>query len=114
MITEFLDVSFIARENYHSLMDHLGSGREWDLVRKNGGLNIIPPFAQKSIKIYNGSIEALESIKGFIKNQTEKLLKQIILSNQKEFQFVAQVDAFACPAEINNNQDLLHRMMGEN
>ncbi len=66
------NISFIARENYHSLMDHLGSGREWDLVRKNGGLNIIPPFAQKSIKIYNGSIEALESIKGFIKNQTEK------------------------------------------
>ena len=23
----------------HSLMDHLGSGREWDLARKKGGLN---------------------------------------------------------------------------
>ena len=25
-------VSVLVREKYHSLMDHLGSGREWDLV----------------------------------------------------------------------------------
>ena len=30
------NISIIVRQNYHSLMDHLGSGREWDLVRKNG------------------------------------------------------------------------------
>ena len=47
------NISLIARENYLSLMDHLGSGREWDLARKNGGLNIIPPFAQKNVKVYN-------------------------------------------------------------
>lgn len=34
------NVSVLVREKYHSLMDHLGSGREWDLVRKNGGLTI--------------------------------------------------------------------------
>mgnify|MGYP000750827395 CR=1 FL=1 len=28
------NVSIIVRKNYHSLMDHLGSGREWDLARK--------------------------------------------------------------------------------
>ena len=37
------NISMIVRNNYHSLMDHLGSGREWDLVRKKGGLNIVPP-----------------------------------------------------------------------
>jgi ADP-glucose pyrophosphorylase len=26
------------RKNYHSLMDHLGSGKEWDLHGKNDGL----------------------------------------------------------------------------
>ena len=34
------NVSVLVKKNYHSLMDHLDSGREWDLVRKNGGLNI--------------------------------------------------------------------------
>ena len=66
------NISLIARENYLSLMDHLGSGREWDLARKNGGLNIIPPYAQKEIKVYNGRVEALESIKSFLVEQKEK------------------------------------------
>ena len=66
------NISLIARENYLSLMDHLGSGREWDLARKNGGLNIIPPYAQKEIKVYTGRVEALESIKDFLTSQKEK------------------------------------------
>ena len=45
------NVAIVVRKNYHSLMDHLGSGREWDLTRKNGGLNIVPPYAEKSIKV---------------------------------------------------------------
>ena len=52
MVNSGIDnVSVIVRKNYHSLMDHLGSGREWDLTRKNGGLNIVPPYAEKDIKI---------------------------------------------------------------
>ena len=66
------NISILVRKNYHSLMDHLGSGREWDLTRKNGGLNIVPPYAQKQIKMYEGRIEALESIRGYLKKQNEK------------------------------------------
>ena len=42
------NISLLVNKNYHSLMDHLGSGREWDLVRKNGGLTIFPPNAEKT------------------------------------------------------------------
>ena len=66
------NVSLIVRQNYHSLLDHLGSGREWDLARKNGGLNIVPPFATKSVKVYNGRVEALASILEFLKSQRER------------------------------------------
>lgn len=66
------NISILVRKNYHSLMDHLGSGREWDLTRKNGGLNIVPPYAQKQVKMYEGPIEALESIRGYLKKQSEK------------------------------------------
>lgn len=72
------NISLIVRKNYHSLLDHLGSGREWDLVRKNGGLNIVPPFAQKQVKMYVGRIEALESIRGYLNKQSEKY---VILSD---------------------------------
>ena len=53
------NVSIIVRRNYHSLMDHLGAGREWDLTRKRGGLNIVPPFAERGVKMYSGRVDAL-------------------------------------------------------
>ena len=73
MVNSGIDnVSVLARNNYYSLMDHLGSGREWDLSRKNGGLNIVPPFAEKSVKVYHGRIDALASTINYLKKQTEK------------------------------------------
>lgn len=87
------NISLIVRKNYHSLLDHLGSGREWDLVRKNGGLNIVPPFAQKQVKIFAGRIEALESIRGYLNKQSEKY---VILSDANiavNFDFNELLDA---------------------
>lgn len=66
------NITVLVRENYFSLLDHLGSGREWDLTRKNGGLNIFPPFAQKNMGIYSGKVGSLASILGFLKSQKEK------------------------------------------
>ncbi len=87
------NVSLIVRKNYHSLMDHLGYGREWDLARKNGGLNIVPPFAKKSVKVYNGRVEALASVLEFLKSQKEKY---VILSDANivmNFDFAALIEA---------------------
>ena len=72
------NVSIIVRKNYHSLMDHLGSGREWDLTRKRGGLNIIPPFAERSVKMYSGRVDALASVLSWLKAQKERY---VILSD---------------------------------
>lgn len=73
MVNSGIDnISLLVRKNYHSLLDHLGSGREWDLSRKNGGLNIFPPYAQKTIGVYGGRVDALHSIMAFLKDQKEK------------------------------------------
>ena len=72
------NVSVIVRKNYHSLMDHLGAGREWDLTRKRGGLNIIPPFAERSIKLYSGRVDALASVLSWLAAQKERY---VILSD---------------------------------
>ena len=37
-------VGVITKSNYQSLMDHLGSGKAWDLSRKREGLYFLPPF----------------------------------------------------------------------
>lgn len=73
MVNSGIDnVSLIVRKNYLSLLDHLGSGREWDLTRKNGGLNIVPPFSMKTSKVYSGRVDALISIINFLKRQKEE------------------------------------------
>ena len=40
------------------IRDSLGTGREWDMARRHGGLNIVPPFAEKGVRIYSGRVEA--------------------------------------------------------
>lgn len=37
-------VGVITKSNYRSLMDHLGTGKPWDLSRKREGMFILPPF----------------------------------------------------------------------
>lgn len=66
------NISVLVNNNYHSLMDHLGSGREWDLVRKKGGLNIFPPFAEKESKPFTGRVGALAGLLEFLRDEKEK------------------------------------------
>lgn len=61
---DIFDVAVITRRNYHSLIDHLGQGKEWDLMRKRGGLKILTPYgdgAGERNGLYRGKIEALEN-----------------------------------------------------
>lgn len=87
------NISVIVRKNYHSLMDHLGSGREWDLSRKNGGLNLVPPFAEKTVKVYSGRVEALASILDFLREQKEKYVIMADTNLAVNFDFNALIDA---------------------
>ncbi len=61
------EVGVITKSNYQSLLDHLGSGREWDMARKNGGLHLLPPFSHVTSGMYRGRLEALYGISDFIK-----------------------------------------------
>ena len=73
MVNNSIDnITVIVRKNYRSLLRHIGSGRPWDLARKSGGLNIVPPYAEKNVKVYYGRIEALASILVFLKQQKEE------------------------------------------
>lgn len=62
------EVGVVTKSNYQSLLDHLGSGREWDMARKNGGLHLLPPFSHVTSGMYRGRLEALYGITDFIKS----------------------------------------------
>lgn len=66
-------VGIITKANYQSLMDHCGSGKVWDLARKNGGLMILPPYgAASSNTLYTNRLEALQGVTNFLKHSKEE------------------------------------------
>jgi len=89
------NISVLVRNNYHSLMDHLGAGREWDLTRKNGGLNIYPPYSEKNVKVYSGRVDALASVMDMLKDQKEKYVVMTDANVAVNFDFKALMKAHA-------------------
>lgn len=60
------NISVITHYNYQSLMDHIGSGKDWDLARRSGGIKILSPymtaFSNDSNVLYNTRLEAMKSV----------------------------------------------------
>lgn len=71
-------VGIITKSNYQSLMDHLGSGKAWDLSRKNEGMTILPPFNLGSNGMFSSRIQALSNVMSYI-SQSNK--EYVVLSD---------------------------------
>ena len=60
------NINVIAQYNYHSLMDHIGTGKDWDLARRSGGVKILPPYINANSGVlntaYNTRLDALKSV----------------------------------------------------
>lgn len=65
-------IGVITNANFKSLMDHVGTGKPWDLSRKNDGLFILPPFNIGSATMWGNRIDAIYGNKSFLEqsNQT--------------------------------------------
>ena len=61
-------VGIITKDNYQSLMDHVGSGKPWELARKQGGMFILPPYntSNASAGTRNSLVDSLYSIGDFL------------------------------------------------
>ena len=63
MVNSDIDnIGVLVKQHYRSLMDHLASGQEWDLNRKNGGLHILPPYANESVA--HSTVGKLDELRG--------------------------------------------------
>ncbi|MCL2798367.1 MAG: glucose-1-phosphate adenylyltransferase subunit GlgD [Firmicutes bacterium] len=67
-------VGIITKENYQSLMDHVGSGKHWDLSRKNGGLILLPPYGMSGTTLYKSRFEAICNTEQFLRRSEEDLV----------------------------------------
>ena len=67
------NVGVITHTDYQSLMDHLGSGKEWDLDRKLAGIFIFPPNIRKeSVDRSKGTLDELYSILHYFRRSKER------------------------------------------
>ena len=68
------NVGVIMQRNYRSLMDHLGSGKEWDLHTRNNGLFLLPPFVtQETGGEYLGVLDALRANFDYLRRSKQRL-----------------------------------------
>ena len=72
-------VGVITHYNYQSLLDHIGTGKDWDLARRSGGIKILPPFitaydAKGVGHLYSTRLEALLGVVNFISRCTEDVI----------------------------------------
>lgn len=65
-------VGVLTKSNYQSLMDHVGTGKPWDLSRKNDGLFILPPFSTNEQGGNRDKLASLKGIMGFINRSDEE------------------------------------------
>ncbi len=64
-------VGIITHNNYQSLLDHIGTGKDWDLARRSGGIKLLPPFISSftgagANKLYTTRLEAIMGAMDFI------------------------------------------------
>lgn len=94
-------VGLITKENYRSLLDHIGNGFYWDLDRKNGGIYLLPPYATSGVRRYIGTLDALYGAMDYLKRCKSEY---IVLTGTET---VANIDITAAiESHINNEADI--------
>lgn len=94
------NVGIIVNKNFFSLIDHVGSGKSWDLSRKNGGVHLLPPFIQSGEILGDSIVESLYSVRRFLRDASEEY---VLLA---ESSFIANIDySKMIQSHIDNRAD---------
>ncbi len=99
-------VGIITKRNYQSLMDHIGSGKYWDLSRKNGGLIVLPPYGVSGTVLYQSRFEAIKNIAAFLKRSDEDYVVMSDCDNVCNFDFT---DVLNKHVELNSDITVVYR-----
>ena len=113
------DVGVVLQGNYQSLLDHLGSGKDWDLSRKHGGLRLLPAFADDNmisgLREYRGKMEALAGVRSYLEGIRQKhvvladsdLIINIPLQDVYQAHIASGADITAvCTSNVDTNENM--------
>ena len=78
------NINIVANYNYRSLLEHIGSGKDFDLARRESRVNFISPFqsgASASSKMFSTHMEALKSMREYIDDFREEYVVMMDSAN---------------------------------
>lgn len=99
------NVALIARNNFHSLMDHVGSGKAWDLSKRHSGLTIFSPYGGHS---FVNRIEAIFHIKGYVEHLKEEY---VVITNSNYAANINYLKVLEFHLENNADITLMYKNM---
>lgn len=65
-------IGVVTNANFNSLMDHVGTGKPWDLSRKTDGLYLLPPYSINSVAMWGNRIDAIYGNMGFLDQSNQE------------------------------------------
>ena len=90
------NIYIVANYKYRSLLEHLGSGKDWDLARREGGITFVSPFQSSHAsdnKMFSTHMEALKSMKEYIDEIREEY---VVLSDSDTALTIDVSDIIRC------------------
>lgn len=103
------NVGITAQYSFRSLMDHLGSGKEWDLDRRYDGLFIFPPYlAGEGSGWYRGTADAMYSNLTYLKRSNEDY---VVITTGNCVYKMSFNDALSCHIDKNADITIIYRDM---
>lgn len=70
--SQITKIGVVTNANFNSLMDHVGTGKPWDLSRKNDGLYLLPPYSINSATMWGNRIDAIYGNMGFLDQSNQE------------------------------------------
>lgn len=69
--SDITKVGIVTKSNYKSLMDHIGTGKPWDLSRKYDGMFLLPPFNAAIDSYASSRVDAIYNNREFIRQSKQ-------------------------------------------
>ncbi len=70
--SQITKIGVVTNANFNSLMDHVGTGKPWDLSRKTDGLYLLPPYSLNSTTMWGNRIDAIFGNMGFLDQSNQE------------------------------------------
>ena len=122
------NINIVANYNYRSLLEHIGSGKDWDLARRENGINMISPFQTSyasQTRIFSNHMEALKNMKEYIDEFREEYvilmdsdhvlninLEDVVKTHEKNLAEITFVTTRVTPSFRSKNPRMLISSIG--